>query len=325
MSINAVKGTTRVSNNDRKLMKDLWVAGKDNPLEKNRLKRKLTHTEKEARQAMPEERAEQAFKSLRKKQKTFVAKKEALPIDDAIAVQCIQGVGWTDFCRRYDACAQTMGATKQFESALRAFKKSKHKRQQSGSSNDANNSDANNSDANNSDANNSSANSNVHLKTLNIALRWMQKITATPIAPTTQSGGGNPANSRTLRFLGDFKNKRFHNFRVKCEQHEQKVARTLTDRQLKSQANRLFAQQWRQKTKQEKCERVCVQLEFANDYESLRHPSIAIRCDCCGDLIPSLEAVTADFKLFFHKNCAVVNESATKMPHNFDIFDIAHK
>ena len=100
-----VKGTSRFSSHDKQLMRELWVADKDNALENKRKKRSLTQVEKAARQCMPLERAEAAVKNLRKKQKKFISKFEGQPSDDPIAVAAIGGRNWSEFCEKQNAMA----------------------------------------------------------------------------------------------------------------------------------------------------------------------------------------------------------------------------
>lgn len=269
----SVKGTTRVSSNDRKLMKDLWVASKDNPLEKNRQKRKLTQNEKATRDDMPNERGKSAFKSLLKRQKLFDSHFETRKGDDVVAAQTIQQTGWPDFCLRQMAHCSAVQESQLFLKILNTRKKR--------SSNDPK---------------------------FKKAIEWIE-----PTADAFYSG--EEADSmKTFHFLGDFKNKRFANYRQKCEAQTQKASRYVTDATLK----RLHTA----KTVHENDPRLKnVELEFTTDYESSKHPRISLKCDLCNQVVMADVAVHCQNKLFFHCDCCKSEKpNAERKKYAFDIF-----
>jgi len=292
---NAVKGTTRVSNNDRRLMKDLWVAGKDNPTEKNRLKRKLTRTEKEARQSMPEERAEQAFKNLRKKQKTFVRKREAQQSDDLIALECIQQADWNDYCLRHYAFETSARSTFELQKKLSKLCRSKRK-------------------------------GSVSPVAIRLAEKWLAKATQSSLADTCDSSGTcekNGVDSNCVKLLYKFKNKRFQNFAAKCKEHDRSALINLTDTVLRSMPThrfRLDSAHCRQQNATNP-----IEAAHTNLYEIARHSNLSIRCDSCRKCLASCEAKTDDHVFFFHEKCARQLPCAVRQLRGFSVFGSTEK
>jgi len=327
-----VKGTTRVSNNDRKLMKDLWVAGKDNPVEKNRLKRKLTQTEKATRQSMPEERAELAFKNLRKRQKTTLPHIEPQDSDDALALQCVQSATWADFCHRQRAMSDDAETLVEFQALLRNRKKKSKESIKTTTPTAA------------------AAAAATLAAQHQVIMRWL---TGKPNESTTTT---------SFHFIGNVKNKRFNNFRIKSEAHRNKTSKICTDVTLKQLPEHFFSiidfqpyeyrftnvakeNNYTQLTSASDFDANCatrladchaqglvmrlkqstvaapvravtggaagmttsskkrVELLFSNAYESVRLPRIMVRCDYCSELVPSSNIVPQAHRLFFHPHC----------------------
>lgn len=338
---NAIKGTTRVSNNDKKLMKDLWVAGKDNPVEKNRQKRKLTQTEKATRQSMPEERAELAFKNLRKKQKITCAHIEVQPCDDLLAIECVQNNGWSDFCDRQTVLCKDVDQMKQFEAILKSRKKKKGKEPSN--------------------------------ELYNVISRLLPTETVFGLQKGKQSSNFDIPDS--FRFLGDVKNKRFQNFRAKANANRTKITQIVTDVALSKQRDHFFSHEFcnsairplfsfiftnneQNSIQLESAEDFCdnivnrlercrlggikmdiindqqcsrphdtnekaaaVELTINNDYEFTRQPRIMIRCDSCCKLLPLDQAIPKCNRLFFHAECyAASQKDQTVCELKFNIF-----
>ena len=255
----SIKGTTRVSSNDRKLMKDLWVASKDNPSEKNRQKRKLTQNEKQTRENMPEERGKSAFRSLLKKQKTFDGHFETRKSDDPIAIQTIQQPTWSDFCARQSFERAAVEQAEQFCKFLKTLKKRQ-----------------------NMDT------------TFKKMLEWVQ--------PVANAFYACQESSESFHFLGEFKNKRFSNYRQRCDLNAIKSAKQLTDDTLRKLS---FVKEPKDEAKK------TVELEFTTDYESIRHPRIILKCDHCGENVPANIAKNRENRLFFHPDCFQSTPRAT--------------
>ncbi len=270
----SVKGTTRVSSNDRKLMKDLWVASKDNPVEKNRQKRKLTQNEKQTRENMPEERGKSAFRSLLKKQKIFDPHFDSRKGDDSVAVQTIQQPGWSDFCFRQSTHCSAVKEAQLFQKLLTTRKK------RSGNEN-----------------------SNNYKRLID----WVQ-----PMTNTFYHNDSLDA-SQMFHFLGDFKNKRFSNYRQRCDNHVQKLSKQLTDSTLSRVS---FSSV---KPDNEDAVLKAVELQFNNNYEATKHQRILLKCDQCGEAVPASDAKHRDNCLFFHSQCKETKSSTTPKFH-FQIF-----
>lgn len=279
MSNNVVKGTSRMSSNDKHWLRDLWVANKDNPLEKKRTRRSLTQTEKAARQCMPTERAEQAIKSLKKKQKREVTTRfEAQPTDDAIAVNCIQKDDWLDFCERQEALVKDYCVAKKYESAVRAKNKSKKKSQ-----------------------------------SVSYAAAMVDPI----CAAFTSKQTGNPANNKSICFIHTMQHKRFQNYRQKRAELLASQKSTLIDADLiancykKSETN--SAEQF---VSADFGSEKRIKLEHMHGHETVQHALIDIDCDGCGKKLSSAEAVTADMRLFYHTKCSPDNPLQKAQKHN---------
>ncbi len=100
-----VKGTTRVSYGDRKLMTRLWIADKTSRYEKRRATRAMTLKEKEFFAQCPSVRAETAYKDFKKDMKVQ-PKRFALPEDeedeDIVAIDCASRFAWYRLVRRHN-------------------------------------------------------------------------------------------------------------------------------------------------------------------------------------------------------------------------------
>ena len=267
----SVKGTTRVSSNDRKLMKDLWVASKDNPLEKNRQKRKLTQNEKQTRDDMPEERGKAGFKSLLKKQKTFDGHFESRKGDDMVAVQTIQQQGWSDFCLRQTAHCSAVREIQLFRKLL----KTRQKR----------------------------AGAEVQYKH---TVDW--------IAPNLFYHNEDADDTKMFHFLGDFKNKRFANYRQRCDAYTQKAQKFVTDVTLGKMGRIVNKEDHFTKT---------VELEFSTDYEATKHQRVFLKCDQCGKDVCAKIAIHQENRLFLHPECrktATDQSQSSQKRFKFEIF-----
>lgn len=335
---NSIKGTTRVSNNDKKLMRDLWVASKDNPAEKNRTKRQLTQTEKATRQAMPEERAELAFKNLRKKQKTVSSRVDMHENDDPIAVECIQSSNWSDFCQRQAVVCADNKLTKQFETHCKLQRKKQKQADES----------------------------------FRLISHWLSLSTRSKLISEPNANSNSLSN---FRFLGDVKNKRFQNFRLKTDTNRVKNSKIVTDITLARLNDHFFSHDFCKPnishiplysykfvadqtrgaylaSKDDFCDTVVdrlaqcrhnnvvmtlqcdvnsttsthrlalhdkkmVELTWNNGVDFVRHPQILVQCDYCRRFETANNIVPQHGKLFFHDQCLVATQQQQQKPINF--------
>lgn len=99
-----VKGTTRVSFGDRKLMTRLWIADKTSRYEKRRTTRQLNKKEKESLEQSPMHRALKGFQSFLKDARA-PAKEFDVPEDeeDIVALETMSHMVWYELTHRYAA------------------------------------------------------------------------------------------------------------------------------------------------------------------------------------------------------------------------------
>ena len=99
-----VKGTTRVSFGDRKLMTRLWIADKTSRYEKRRTTRQLNKKEKESLEQSPMHRALKGFQSFLKDARA-PAKEFDVPDDeeDVVALETMSHVVWYELSHRHAA------------------------------------------------------------------------------------------------------------------------------------------------------------------------------------------------------------------------------
>jgi len=380
----AVKGTSRVSNNDHKLIRSLWVAKKDNPLEKGRLKRKLTGTEKEARQAMPRECAEAAFKDARKRCKVSVCER---PIerdgDNRTMLECFTEQTWPDFCARQSVVLRDAAEMTQFVALLRT----------------GNGGGSRSNRVGKDDANHVAEDDHESHSRASAPQKCAHKI-----AQTIQK---TQKRLSEIFFLGDARHMRFQNYRKRFEKHLWDQQQTLTDIDLQTLPKRISQKTlcadrykvadgddraqaantvayafdsatldllpvsenstmqrldaldtwkgWRQRNERvllasqidrlvsapsNECSptaTVCeqptntdaqavvdgqrvVEADFVNAQSTVRHANIFIHCDGCNESMSSLDAVTHDNLLFFHKKCIAQTKKVTR-EFGFDVFN----
>lgn len=100
----SVKGTTRVSYGDRRLMRSLFIHVKASRQERARDNRKLTKNDKDAANEMPMRRARRSFTAYWKKVRTAPKRFEAAANDtDALATRVMTSSTWIDFVDRWRA------------------------------------------------------------------------------------------------------------------------------------------------------------------------------------------------------------------------------
>lgn len=99
-----VKGTTRVSFGDRKLMTRLWIADKTSRYEKRRTTRQLNKKEKESLEQCPLHRAQKGFQSFLKDVRA-PAKEFEVPEDDddRVALETMSHMVWFELVSRHAA------------------------------------------------------------------------------------------------------------------------------------------------------------------------------------------------------------------------------
>jgi hypothetical protein len=313
---NAVKGTTRVSNNDRKLMKDLWVAGKDNPVEKNRLKRKLTQIEKATRQAMPEERAEAAFKNVRKRQKALVPRIEAQENDDVVAVKCIQNSTWSDFCWRQRAVADDTETLRDFQ----AFLKTRKKKVTNGGTTVATTATEHGAQMRwlarkempftfLGDVKNKRFN-NYRRKMETYRQRMGKLCTESTLKQLPEYFFPNTAvpGAYEVRFAAAPREQGFAQLITANDYHNDFI-RLLTECRNAGATMHFSLAVGQPRTTATSCadsvssSKKRVELFFNNGYDSVRQPRIMIRCDRCLEIVPSTDVVPQEHRLFFHSSC----------------------
>lgn len=100
----SVKGTTRVSYGDRRLMRSLFIHVKASRQERARDNRKLTKNDKDAANEMPMRRARRSFTAFWKKVRTAPKRFEPAANDtDALATRVMTSSAWIDFVDRWRA------------------------------------------------------------------------------------------------------------------------------------------------------------------------------------------------------------------------------
>lgn len=95
-----VKGTTRVSYNDRKLVRRLYSADKNSRQVKQRRKRELTKDDREQLAQTPHARAEKALREWLKKARGNEQLLEIRESDDRLAMKAMSDIEWNELVRR---------------------------------------------------------------------------------------------------------------------------------------------------------------------------------------------------------------------------------
>ena len=277
------KGTSRFSNNDKKLVRELWVSNKNNAVEKRRVTRSLSNTEKIARQLMPTERAETAVKQLRKKQKKTTVKFEASESDSAILAICVQDSTFLEFAKRQAALAHDYQVGKRFDTALRTDVK---KRKPT-------------------------------LTTRDIELALGTEMSQAHFS--ARSSDVASSAQKSIRFPQTLKHQRLQNYLERRRQSDESETNLLTISVLRQVPDALYDFSMKQKqndgtlgtaTTATKRKRVALSAMFLEN--SVQDECIDIECDACGQVLPSKDAVTNSMLLFYHAQCIpMANTSAS--------------